>query len=89
MRELVREQAAPILRVRVVVGAPEHDVRPGGEGERIDGIGGRYARLFTMQASAYTGEPVDLAELDPDGEQRPLDGDGEVRGGPVRFERAR
>ena len=34
-------------------------------------LGGRYARLFTMQASAYTGEPVELAELDPDGEGPP------------------
>jgi ATP-binding cassette subfamily B protein len=27
-------------------------------------LGGRYARLFTLQASAYTGEPVDLTAFE-------------------------
>ena len=37
-----------------------------GSHEALMELGGRYARLFTMQASAYTGQPVspaDLAEL--------------------------
>jgi ATP-binding cassette, subfamily B, bacterial len=29
-------------------------------------LGGRYARLFTLQASAYTGQPVDLSAFEPD-----------------------
>ena len=31
-------------------------------------LGGRYAKLFTMQASAYTGEPIDAELLLPDGD---------------------
>ena len=27
-------------------------------------LGGRYARLFTLQASAYTGQPVDLTAFE-------------------------
>ena len=38
-------------------------------------LGGRYARLFTMQASAYTGEAVDFDQVD----QPPPDGFGPVR----------
>jgi ATP-binding cassette subfamily B protein len=30
-------------------------------------LGGRYARLFTLQASAYTGQPIDLSEFDDEG----------------------
>ena len=31
-------------------------------------LGGRYARLFTLQASAYTGEQIDATLLEPDGD---------------------
>ena len=42
-----------------------------GTHEELMALGGRYARLFTMQASAYTGEAVDADLVHPEG-----DGDG-------------
>jgi ATP-binding cassette, subfamily B, bacterial len=42
-----------------------------GTHDELMALAGRYARLFTMQASAYTGEAIDPELLEPDG-----DGDG-------------
>jgi ATP-binding cassette, subfamily B, bacterial len=47
-----------------------------GTHDELMALAGRYARLFTMQASAYTGEPIDVELLEPDGGSpgRPLPG---------------
>jgi hypothetical protein len=34
-------------------------------------LGGRYARLFTLQAAAYTGAPVEEEEDDETGDKVP------------------
>ena len=44
-----------------------HLVEEGTHGELM-ALAGRYARLFTMQASAYTGEPIDTELMQPDGD---------------------
>jgi ATP-binding cassette subfamily B protein len=45
-----------------------------GTHDELMALAGRYARLFTMQASAYTGEAIDLELLHAEG-----DGDGQDR----------
>ena len=62
---------APRLRQRLRVALPIAMILALRPNITLMILGGRYARLFTMQASAYTGEPVELAELDPDGEGPP------------------
>ena len=37
-----------------------------GTHDALMALGGRYARLFRMQASAYTGEPMDVEEIEGD-----------------------
>jgi ATP-binding cassette subfamily B protein len=39
-----------------------------GTHEQLMVLGGRYARLFNMQAAAYTGEPIDVEAMEPDGD---------------------
>jgi ATP-binding cassette subfamily B protein len=53
-----------------------------GTHDELMALGGRYARLFTMQASAYTGEAVDAGLLESDG-------DGADGGGQLRLRRVR
>jgi ATP-binding cassette, subfamily B, bacterial len=53
-----------------------------GTHDELMALGGRYARLFTMQASAYTGEAVGAGLLEPDG-------DGADGGGQMQLRRVR
>jgi ATP-binding cassette subfamily B protein len=55
-----------------------------GTHEQLMALGGRYARLFTMQASAYTGEPIDVELLEPEADG---DADGRVAPRPVGMRR--
>jgi ATP-binding cassette subfamily B protein len=53
-----------------------------GTHDELMALGGRYARLFNMQAAAYTGEPVDAELLEADGDADLLPRPVRLRGRP-------
>jgi ATP-binding cassette subfamily B protein len=63
-----------------------------GTHEELMALDGRYAKLFTMQAAAYTGDPIAAAVLEPDGDGSGNGGNGggpPGGGGPGRIFRMR